>query len=255
MIDYLHDGSFEGFLTCVHGHYHRERAAGIYTEEGYQPSLLWGSCRVEADEALAGTVYRAIGEKLGQETLEQTYRIHLSNRPDRYDLALRYLVLGFRTGPSVNALQGDPVVFEARTLARKVSFEAHRLTGLVRFSVLRTDPAQELLYGKLTPDHDVLELLGDHFADRFRNAPFVLHDLRRAKALFGQGGTWTIGPLGPVDTGAVSADETEFRRLWKLYYDHIAIAERTNPTCRRRFMPVRYWTHLTEMWYHPGGGA
>ena len=45
----------------------------------------------------------------------------------------------------------------------------------------------------------------------------------------------------------VSDEEKEYRRLWKNYFDNIAIRERTNPRCQRNFMPVRYWKHLTEM--------
>lgn len=42
MQDYLYDGTFEGFLTCVYHHYYTEQAAGICLKEEYQPSLLGG---------------------------------------------------------------------------------------------------------------------------------------------------------------------------------------------------------------------
>ena len=39
MQDYLYDGTFEGFLTCVYHHYYTEQAAGICLKEEYQSSL------------------------------------------------------------------------------------------------------------------------------------------------------------------------------------------------------------------------
>ena len=44
-----------------------------------------------------------------------------------------------------------------------------------------------------------------------------------------------------------SPEEVAFRRMWKRYYDTVAIAQRENPVCRRTHMPKRYWNWLTEM--------
>ena len=40
--------------------------------------------------------------------------------------------------------------------------------------------------------------------------------------------------------------ETSYRRLWKRFYDTIAIKERENPRCRQTHMPKRYWNTMTE---------
>ena len=49
MQDYLYDGTFEGFLTCVYHHYYTEPAAGICLKEEYQSSLLGGFQEVHTD--------------------------------------------------------------------------------------------------------------------------------------------------------------------------------------------------------------
>jgi len=51
------------------------------------------------------------------------------------------------------------------------------------------------------------------------------------------------------DEGFLYQTETDegFRRLWQLYFDTIAIRERTNPACQKRMMPVRYWNNLVEL--------
>ena len=49
-----------------------------------------------------------------------------------------------------------------------------------------------------------------------------------------------------------SAQEAQFKALWKRFYNTIAIAARENPVCRRTHCPRRYWAHMTELQDMPG---
>ena len=42
-------------------------------------------------------------------------------------------------------------------------------------------------------------------------------------------------------------EELAMQKLWKLFYDTIAIKERYNPKCRMSFLPKRTWDLLPEM--------
>jgi probable DNA metabolism protein len=250
VMDYLYDGSFEGFLCCVYLHYYEEKASGIYLQNRYQGKLLQPCKVVETDLDRAQKVYEAIESKISSHALKRVYYLFLSNNEEKENIALRYLRLGFRLGPKVDSLHSDPVVYEAQQIAQKVAKEAHLLTGLVRFSVLSVDSGRterELLYAKIEPDHDVLELLGEHFSDRFKGDPFLIHDGRRGKALYSAAGQWYIAPLDEKALPHQSDQEKLYRRMWKAYFDTIAIEERINPACQKRMMPVRYWKNLTEM--------
>ena len=97
------------------------------------------------------------------------------------------------------------------------------------------------------PDHQVLELLADHFADRFKNNPFIIHDIKRNKAVVGSGGIWYLTYFTGEELPEPCSDERQYQKLWKQYFETIAIRERTNPRCQKTLMPVRYWKHLTEM--------
>ncbi len=249
-INYLYDGSFEGFLTCVYCHYYEDRAAGIYPSESYQDTILFRSRQVETDPEKAAKVYSAIENKISSHALGRVYHVFLSSLPEKDNIAFRYICLGFRIGGSLFSLHSDPLVFAAQQAERKVSFEAHRLMGLLRFSALRLQKEgilSEMLYAKIEPDHDVLELLGEHFSDRFKNEPFIIHDARREKALYSENGNWFIAPLDAKALPGFSEEEQEYRRLWKRYFESIAIEERKNAKCQKRFMPARYWKNLTEM--------
>ncbi|MDD4199914.1 MAG: TIGR03915 family putative DNA repair protein [Eubacteriales bacterium] len=258
MIDYLYDGTFEGVLTCVYHHYYTEEAAGISVKGEYQPSLLHDCMYVETDGAKASRVYEAIEKKINSYALKTVYRAYLSNDPHKEMKILRYLVLGFRNPYAAGHNRSDPAVFDMETLVKKVGFEKERMLEFVRFEAIKGDRADEgddndggageMLYAEVEPDNDVLELIGDHFSDRFKNNPFIIRDLGRNKALIAYEGHWYISEGLPENLNPVrTEDEISYQRLWQTYFDHIAIKERVNPRCQRNFMPARYWKHLTEM--------
>lgn len=62
-----------------------------------------------------------------------------------------------------------------------------------------------------------------HFAERFNIQPFVIHDLNRG--LFGvyDRQDWRIVRADSVTLPPMTADERECRRLWKTFFDAVAI--------------------------------
>ena len=256
MIDYLYDGTFEGLLTCVYHHYYTDRAAGIFTREEYQPSLLNGFMEVETEEDKAARVYEAIETKISDYALRMVYRAFLSDAPGKEYVILRYVVLGFRIGPSVGSLHAREEVHALEDLVRKVGNERERMLQFVRFEVMEaagmSPGAAQILYAKIEPSCDVLALAAHHFAERFSHDPLIIHDVGRNKAVFAYERDWYVADFDgthlPDGTAILqSEDERSYQNLWRTYFDHIAIKERTNPRCQINHMPVRYWKHLTEV--------
>lgn len=243
MIDYLYDGTFEGILTCIYHHYYTEKASGIFHRDSYQSTLLGGYMEVETDQMKAVTVYEAIERKISSYDLRRIYKAYLSNDPDKETKILRYIVLGFREGAKISMLHGNQTVFDIQSIEKKIEVEKERMLQFVRFSVMENN----VLYARIEPDNDVVELIAGHFCDRFKNEPFIIHDVKRGKALIAYRKKWYISQFDDEDIPELSADENDYRRLWKNYFENIAIRERTNPRCQKNFMPVRYWKHLTEV--------
>ena len=250
MLDYLYDGSFEGFLTCIYEHYYNEKASGIYRGDAYQANLLAASRTVGTEETKATRVYEAIEHKISREDLKRVYRVFLSSAEEKENKLLQYIRLGFQKGSAVSLLHSNPIVFEVQQIEKKVTIEMHRLKGLIRFSALVKPLAgktgREILYSRIEPDHDVLEIIADHFADRLKSDPFIIHDKTRGKAVFAQDGNWYTADFQDSDLPALGEAERDYRDLWKRYFETIAIQERINPACQKRMMPVRYWKNLTE---------
>lgn len=242
MVDYLYDGTFEGFLTCIYCHYYNEKAAGIYVKNQYQANMLRGSVEVETDDTKADTVYKAIRDKISPYDLRRVYKVFMSSDPEKDTKLLNYIRYGFSKGRCISMLHGDPVVYSVQEIEKRVNTEIHRLKGLIRFSELR----EGVLYSQIEPDHDVLEFLAHHFTDRYKNEPFIIHDLSRDKALVAYKEEWYLTYFTTENVSVISADEEEYRMLWKQYFDNIAIKQRTNPRCQKNLMPVRYWKNMTE---------
>jgi len=273
-VNYLYDGSFEGFLTCVYRHYYGESAEGVFPAEIYsQLDMLRYAMTIETDEELAARVLKAIGEKLSSWDAKRVYRVFRTNEPEKEMKLLRYLELGFKQGPKIRLLHGHPVVKDVEAADQRLGREVHRLVGLVRFSELEGG----VLYSPITPDNDVLEFLAPHFSDRYRYDPFVIHDKVRGKALFAYDKKWRIEPfsgemfssdqkrqgserqqepllslseqpqsLTPERLLRISESEEDYRRLWKQYFAVMATKERVNPKLQRQFVPIRYRQHLPE---------
>lgn len=243
MLDYIYDGSFDGMLTVFYHHYYTDRAAGIFTEDRFQPSFLQDHITVETRPDLADRVYNAIRQKISEYDLRGVYRAWLSCDPEKEMKILRYVVLGFQQGHKVSSLHGDPVVAAYEAIQKKISAESERMLQFVRFSVMEGD----ILYARIEPDNDVIELAARHFSKRFSNERLIIHDIGRNKAVIAYGGRWYISAFAPEQIPAPSAEEMSYRRLWKQYFDHIAIMERKNTRCQNHFIPDRYRKHLTEI--------
>ncbi|MBE6030790.1 MAG: DNA metabolism protein [Clostridiales bacterium] len=244
LTEYIYDGTFEGFLCCVYAHYYEGKAGSITkVNEDSQQAFFTGQVIVETDEDKAMTVYHAIEKKISTFDLRRAYRIFLCDSPGKEMTLLNYLRFGFIKGSYVSNYHGNPIVRDAELLEKKVTRELDRLKGLLRFSVLEGN----ILYAEVEPDNNILEFLAPHFSDRYKSEAFIIHDLKRDRAVISKGGRWYISEFKPEDVPDLHDDEIRYRALWRDYFDHIAIKERTNPRCQKQFMPVRYWKHLTEM--------
>ena len=103
-----------------------------------------------------------------------------------------------------------------------------------------------MLVGEIAPKNRVLPLLRPHFCARYPEESFVLYDRTHREALFYRPRRWAIVPLEAFRAAAPGREERDFRRLWRRFYDTIAIEGRENPRCRMTQMPKRFWGTMTE---------
>lgn len=245
---YTYDGSFYGLLSCIYAHYYEEKAVEIYAAEHFMGSLVDSHRMIVTDEEKAEKVETSIREKLSVNGYLAMYRTFLSNDPKKDCYILDYLIHGFKLGPRMDRLFSAPFVLPVREMSRKVSMEAHRFLGYLRFT-----ERGDYLYGVIEPDHDILPLIAEHFADRMYREQIIIHDAKRKKAVVANKGRWMIeenlndAQWELMPEAPVSEEEAMYRHLWQGYFEHIAIAGRKNLKLQQQFVPLKYRKHLVEM--------
>ena len=75
----------------------------------------------------------------------------------------------------------------------------------------------------------------------------MIYDAVHKQAVISINRNYHIVNVEDIQLPPVSEDEKQMQRLWKNFYDTIAIKERFNPKCRMNFMPKRVWANLPEM--------
>ena len=239
----LFDGSFDGFLSIIHAHYYEKLNPGyIFEKNSFQQTLGSRYENIETDAARSEKVYAAIHEKISPESASAVYYAFLSAEPDRFINIYRYILLGFKMGPDVDCYMKYDYVAFVQKAAKYVGKEAHLLTGFCRF----TETKQGVLYAKIGPVNDVLPIVANHFADRLMNEQWIIHDENRKTAAVYDGKEFVIAEAPGAANIAESENEAECARLWKMFFETIAVEGRVNPKLQRNNLPLRYRKHMLE---------
>ncbi len=235
---YFTDGTQESFFTAVFDGY-KDDSAYLTSEKNLQLSLGEEWVKLEADGEKVARVLR----KLKAIDARAVYDVQLvlrSCESDREQTAFLYVRELVKTGKSVRGKLALAAVRRMMDLRGQVANEVHRLKGFLRFS----ETEEGVLYAPCSPDHDDIDLLAPHFIARL-NAPFVIHDVWRQKALLYDGRECILAYVGDAEI-VESEREKRFSALWKRYYQSVNIPARKNVRQQKNYMPVRYWEFLTE---------
>ena len=238
---YCYDGSLDGFLSCVFESFaRREMPFAVWPPEGEQPSFC-PARQVPTDPARAARVRRGV-QRLGGAAAETVAMGFLSGQPDKELTLLRYLHYAFSEAGAAGGL-GQPEVSAACALARNVGWELDKMRGFVRF-----EEHDGMLGAVIHPKNHLLPLLGRHFCSRMPEEAFLIYDAVHREALVHQQGQARILRLSaPLDLPRPSQKESDYQRLWKRFYDTLAIDQRRNERCRRTHCPKRFWADMTEL--------
>lgn len=238
---YSFDGSFDGLLCCVFESFEqKQRPLDIQPQQG-QLQLLCPTHAVATDADRAARVWRGIIATMGEDALALAQLGMLTCHPDRALLVHDFLCMGFEMGTKVIHYLADDTVITLHKAVKHLQNEAHLLTGFVRFSVYG-----QVLAAQISPKNQVLTIIEPHFCDRFQSEMFIIHDMTHRQALVYRRGQSRIADVEGFTLPPPDEQEAQMRRLWKRFYETIAIKGRENPRCRMGHMPKRYWKHMTE---------
>lgn len=254
MKTYIFDGTFEGFMTTCHLLIRRKTTpTSIVPQAFYKPDLFSEPQYITTCNFSVKEILDYLEKNFNRETIRHITRAFLSEIDGIYLKLFEYILACIQYGRNVDRYLTNDAVMAVHDASRKVGSEAHRLKGLVRFRELK----EGVFYAPITPDHNVLLAIAQHFTIRLRDQQWILHDISRNQACF-----WNTTELLDADITdsdfknlqsisdiapeKLSENEIKFANLWQTFFDHVAIPERTNPRLQRQFMPRRYWKYLTE---------
>lgn len=239
-IIYQYDGSFEGLLCCVFESYtKKERPTAILRDGDDEPSLFEIRA-VTTDRAHAQRIYRSL-YKRSPEDGPFLRRAFLTCLPDKEMAIYRFIVKFYRSGAPLLSRLSDDTYLPLLKAVRQLSGEVEQFRGFTRFSDF-----DGVLGAEIEPKNRVLPVLRRHFCERYHNETFFLYDRTHREALLYSGGVSRIVPLNHFEMAQPDEVEAGYRRLWRRFYDTVAIEARKNEKLRMTHMPKRYWGMMTE---------
>ena len=241
---FIYDDTFEGLLSAVFDAYDMKcTPADITVSEEGQQSIGTELYYVNTSAEKSDRVMAGMQKKIGGGFVGMVENAYLSWQPGREMAIYRYIVLGFKLGPRIELNLSDETVLKIKSYASLVGREVNKLTGFIRFSVMENN----VMYAQISPESNCLAFFMPHFADRMRGIPFLIHDLTHHLIGVCNTAEWYIRTDEGLTLPKYSADEMLYRRMWKTFYNTIAVEGRVNKKLRQHFMPLRYQKHMTEM--------
>lgn len=250
-MDYIFDGSFNGYLCCVFEAFERKEFLALPSASGMAPPDLFCQTRtIHTDLAKSKRVHQAMERMLGKKEMEIFYYNFLADEKEAWAVGFKLIVTLFRKGHIDIYNYGNPDLLILHKTVKKVNRERHRVKAFVRF----VKSSDELYTAVIEPDFNVLPLVITFFKNRFSDQRWLIYDIRRAYGYHYDGKqvheVTTSEGQDINDPHALSihldSKELEFQHLWKTYFKSTNIQERKNIKLHLRHVPKRYWKYLTE---------
>ncbi len=256
MTVYVFDGTMDGLLSAVFDAFLlKEEPEQLLTGGDVLPLFCERIYKVTTNAEKARRVWTGLEKQLPRAALRIISTSQLSELQELWQPLFMLVCKVFRQGKEVVSNFADPDVLTVTQIARRVAHEAHRMMQFVRFQ-----KAKDGTYlAVISPDHNVLPLIVDHFHDRFNDQPWLIYDARRHYGYHYDGESPPIHitfenetsvPFsladGKLSDDILSSDDHLLQDLWRTYFKAICIRERLNPRKQLNDMPRRYWKYLTE---------
>ena len=251
-IIYSYDKTFEGLLTLVFEAYETKKwPTSIVANSHVQQAVFQSVIQVYTDIGKAKRVYTALKKKLHPSSFNMVYHVFLSEIEGMEMLLFKYIKQVFDSKERIEADFRNEIVLQMLKTERKILREAQRINMFVRFQKTIDDT----YFSPYDPQYNVLPLVIYHFKDRFADQKWIIYDtLRRYGYYYDLKDVQEITldsetinfVTGKVNAEVLADGEKDFQRLWKNYFDNIAIKERRNLRLHMQFLPKRFWKYLPE---------
>ncbi len=146
-------------------------------------------------------------------------------------------MIGFKEPKKLHDIN-HPSIHYLEKLEHEYFRHLHKMYGFVRFEELEDGS----LYAKIEGKFNILPYLGKHFKKRLSGVNFIIHDVSRELAYV----DGVIHKVADFETPILSDNEAKFQKLWKLFFEQVAIKERKNLKLQQNWVPLLYRKYMTE---------
>ena len=253
---YVFDNTLDGLLTAVFDSFLLKQQPEYLLAEGEQlPLFVDQQYQVVTDSEKAERVWKGLEKYLSKDGLHMITISWLSEERTLNQPLFNFICKVFRLKiKDFEQNASDEDVLAVRNTCRRVLHEQLRMKQFIRFQ-----KAKDGTYlAVVSPDHNVLPLIIDHFQDRFNDQPWLIYDAKRHYGYYYDGKTIIRVTFedeasvpfdlsnGKMDADIISDNDQLFQDLWRTYFKAICIKERMNPRKQLSDMPRRYWKYMTE---------
>jgi len=252
-MQYIFDGTYNGFLCCVFEYFEYKDAdvqLQVEGDDAAQTALFDSSKTIITDISKVKRVQAGLQKHLGKSIAMDFFRVFLSE--DRKAWTASFNIICQIFSGKTNILQNygdDEVLYFAQTL-KKVSRERHRMKAFIRFS----KSSDGLFFAIVEPDFNVLPLIATFFKNRYADQKWLIYDVKRKYGLLYDKENVVEVKLSPEEKHALTTDavitldekDEHFQNLWKRYYQSTNIEARRNMKLHLQYVPKRYWKYLVE---------
>lgn len=247
----LYDGSFDGFLTAVFIVFEQKIAKANIGISGQAQTPLFGELEtISTDHIKANRVWKGLIERVSTQGKYRFYYAFLSEKAGVENILLEAMRYVFSQKRCVDNDFSHPAMLSIAQTAKMVGREKHRMEAFVRFRLTK----DEIYFGSIAPDFNVLPLIKKHFTSRYADQKWMIYDIKRKYGLF-----YDLEKVAFIsmefpahfdftqsDAAFFSEEEFDFQRLWKDYFQSTNIKSRKNMKLHIRHVPKRYWKYLSE---------
>lgn len=245
--------SFDGIMTGIYKAWSiknkQEKAGSMNVElvagEAFNYEMFAEYIHIQADALLSEKVVKSIRKTFSWETYTRVYNAAMSCHKDKADIIFHFLIDAYRIGYRINEYLNLKSVMDLFELDRNVMREQHHYLGFVRFMEIDN----KFLLSTITPKNNILTLIAPHFSDRLSLENWIIYDKNRKLAVVHEVDCkWILVSNEELNMERIdqAIEDDEIKKLWKLFFDTIAIKERTNPKLQRNNMPKRFWGEMVE---------
>ena len=241
---YIYDGSFDGLLCIVFDSYINKTIPENIVCNDYCINLFNTYKKITTDYEKSKRIYNGIVKNVSYKTLYYSYNVFLSNEKDKELIIYYFLLNSLKYQKNVLYMRNLKCVNKALTISNRVSREAHKWKGFLRFKEMQNN----IFFAEFNADNNILGILANHFKKRLPKEKWVIKDEKRdILCLYDQKNCYFLeGKEIKLDLN-INNEEKNMEELWKSFFKTIAIKERVNKKCQQNFMPKKYWPNILEM--------